>query len=78
MNGMKYGEVTVSGKELHPGEAVFLFRGTDAAAPAAVRDYAMRCRVSGCSDAHVNGVLAAADRMAEWQAANPTLVKLPD
>lgn len=77
----KYGEVTVErtpGQPLIDGEPLFLLRGIDHRAPGAIREYARRCQLSGCTPAHVNEVLAAADEMEAWQHRNPRLVDLPD
>lgn len=74
----KYGVISCTGKQFHPGEPLFLFRATDTLAPATIRDYAMRAQVVGCSDEFVNAIKRHADRIAEWQVANPELVKQPD
>lgn len=75
----KYGEITTTGKQLYPGEPVFLLRGTDPLAPAAIRNYAVHCSFAGCDREHVAAVNAIADRIEEWQKASPDLVKkLPD
>ncbi len=75
----KYGEITTTGKPLHPGEPVFLFRATDPLAVAAIRNYATQCHFAGCDPEHVAAVRAHANRIAAWQKANPDLVKkLPD
>lgn len=75
----KYGEVTCSGKQLHPGEPVFLLRATDPLAPVAVENYAARCKFAGCDPEHVAAAHRHAARIRAWQEANPELVKkLPD
>lgn len=76
----KYGAIQSANPDrpFLPGEPLFVFRGTDLNAPAAIRDYAMRCRVAGCTDDHVNHCLRQADRIAAWQQANPGLCKQPD
>jgi hypothetical protein len=75
----KYGVITTTGKQFHPGEPVFVFRATDPLAPSAIENYATHCLFAGCSREHYWACLAAAGRMREWQAANPDLVKkLPD
>lgn len=62
---------------LHPGEPFFLIRGQDRHAPAAVGAYAGL--LLGASDEQgANEVLALLGRIAEFQAANPQLVKDPD
>lgn len=71
----KYGEITASHKEFHPGEPVFLLRATDPDAPATVRDYAARCVKRGCSAEHTEACYADAARIEHWQRANPHLVK---
>lgn len=76
----KYGRLQSGNpdKQFFLDEPLFVLRGSDSIAPAAIRDYAMRARVCGCPDEHVNQCLAQADRIAAWQQANPNLVKLPD
>lgn len=75
----KYGTITTTGKQFHPGEPVFILRATDPLAPDAIREYADLCEDWACAKDHVDAVLDHADRIEEWQKANPTLVKkLPD
>lgn len=75
----KYGEVTTTGKQFHPGEPVFILRATDPIAPATVRAYGMQCELFQCDPEHAASVYAAAERIAEWQKSHPELVKkLPD
>lgn len=75
----KYGEITTTGKQLHPGEPVFLLRATDPIAVAAVKAYAELCRDLGCSGEHVEACHRHAKRIQVWQDANKELVKnLPD
>jgi hypothetical protein len=75
----KYGTITASGKQFHPGEPVFLLRATDPFARAAIREYAQICEENGCSAEHVARVRACVERMRGWQHENPELVKdIPD
>lgn len=75
----KYGQITASEKEFHPGEPVFVLRATDPFAVHAIIEYARRCERQGADKAHVNGVFDHAMTVAEWQRDNPELVKpLPD
>lgn len=75
----KYGEIKTQHKKFHPGEPVFLIRGTDPFATKAIIDYARRCQAEGASQGHVDEVFDHAMRVAEWQRENPELVKpLPD
>jgi hypothetical protein len=74
----KYGEITSTGKQFHPGEPIFILRATDALAPHLIRDYAVRCELAGCDEAHVAAALSHAERIAEWQQEHPELVKKPD
>lgn len=75
----KYGEITASKKQFHPGEPVFLLRSTDPLAYMAVLDYVKWCVAAGCTDEHVEAVQEHAMRIRDWQRANPDLVKrLPD
>ncbi|HEY1186933.1 MAG TPA: dATP/dGTP pyrophosphohydrolase domain-containing protein [Gemmata sp.] len=71
----KYGTLTTTGKQLHPGEPVFLLRATDPLAPQLVRDYALWCAEKGAGADHVRECREHADRIAAWQRANPALVK---
>jgi len=71
----KYGEITSSKKEFHPGEPVFLLRAQDPIAPEAVDEYAMLCRSAGCHPEHVAAVIRHGDRIRDWQRAHPDLVK---
>ena len=75
----KYGEITASKKQFHPGEPLFLLRGTDPLAPDAIREYAKICDSNGCDDEHIEAAYDHADRIESWQRLNPELVKkLPD
>lgn len=47
-------------------EPVFLIRGQDAAAPAAVRFWCHAARYQGASDEIILKAMAQADRMEEW------------
>lgn len=71
----KYGEITTSKKQLHPGEPVFLLRAQDPLAPEAIRFYADICKQVGCHPAHVEAARRHAQRIKDWQTANPELVK---
>lgn len=62
---------------LHSGEPYFFLRAQDRLAPSAVENYADRLQSVGLTRAAVE-VLRFAERMREWQEANPSLVKLPD
>jgi hypothetical protein len=68
-------------------EPLFLLRGQDKAARMAIgpargdqrrMDYLAACVRAGVSIEHVQGICDAAQGMAEWQAANPDRVKVPD
>ena len=75
----KYGIITSTAKEFHPGEPVFVLRATDPLAPQAIRNYAHGCEINGCSKEHVEQCLEQANRMEQWQFANLDKVKrLPD
>lgn len=75
----KYGVITASNKQFHPGEPVFIFRATDPLAPEAIREYADLCNLAGCDPEHVYQARWHADRIEAWQQANKHLVKpLPD
>lgn len=71
----KYGELTTTGKQFHPGEPVFVLRATDPLTPTAIMDYAARCFTAGCSESHLNACVDQAQRVRDWQAAHPELVK---
>lgn len=74
----KYGTINSSKKDFHTGEPVFLYRATDKLAPSAIRYYAALCRGHGCAEEHCRDIDEHAAEIERWQAANPTLVKLPD
>lgn len=72
----KYGEITTSKKQLHPGEPVFLLRAQDPFAGFTVRQYAKYCEDMGCHTLHVQAVYRHAERIEAWQKANPDKVKV--
>lgn len=75
----KYGKVATSGKQLLPGEPVFILRGIDPNTCVTLLDYYCHCRDQGCEDAHLIGINEAMKRIGRWQVANSTLVKVkPD
>lgn len=75
----KYGTITASEKKFHPGEPVFLIRGTDPFAAHSIIDYARRCQSAGCPAEHVDAAFDQAMKIADWQRENPEKVKaLPD
>ncbi len=74
---LKYGEITATNRQFHPGEPVFLLRSQDILAPTQVAEYAAACRDAGCTEEHCKGVLQAAEAMHKWQTENPGLVKRP-
>lgn len=74
----KYGIITAEKKQFHPGEPIFLLRGTDALAPMAIEKYADICENYGCGSEHVTAIRAHAARIAKWQEENSGLVKTPD
>lgn len=51
---------------------------TDLFAADVVREYGLLCEANGCSREHLESVERSALCIADWQAANPTLVKSPD
>lgn len=71
----KYGQITSTGKQFHPGEPIFILRATDPLAPLAIEDYACRCEQADCDLSHIDAVRHHKDRIAEWQYLNPKLVK---
>lgn len=71
----KYGEITMSKKQLHPGEPVFLLRAQDPLAPATIRDYAVLCEQRDCHPAHIEAANRHAQRIEDWQEEHPELVK---
>jgi len=79
----KYGEVTVSqdspNRPLNGSdEPVFLLRGTDAATPDAIREYAAAAREHGALSSLEAEALRAAQAIETWQADYPERVKVPD
>ena len=71
----KYGEITSSKQEFHPGEPIFLLRAQDPLAPEAVDRYADLCASRGCAPEHVAAARRHANRIRAWQEGNPELVK---
>jgi hypothetical protein len=72
----KYGLIFSTKKQFHPGEPIFILRGTDPDSPQVIgRDYVDRVIDRGCDAAHVKAALDHADRMLKWQQRNPSLVK---
>ena len=74
----KYGLVTCSNKQFHPGEPVFILRATDLLAPEVIYHYAAVCRKAGCDEAYVHAAIDHAHRIHTWQSRNRHLVKIPD
>jgi hypothetical protein len=75
----KYGEITTTGKALHPDEPVFLLRATDPFAADLVAEYARYCEANGCNPEHTAAARRHAGRIRDWQRDHPALVKdLPD
>lgn len=59
-------------------EPLFLLRGQDALASPAIHAYYTLVGDSGCSQEHYKAAVEAQFAVAEWQAANPDRVKVPD
>ena len=59
-------------------EPLFLLRGQDTAAPAAIMAYAGWARSIGAADGHLQAARRACNAMERWQHANPERVKVPD
>lgn len=67
-------------------EPIFVLRGQDQCAPETIaavegeiaRDYVGNCIAAGSPQEHTEAASTAGQQMREWQAANPTLVKVPD
>lgn len=79
----KYGEVTVAqdspNRPLNGSdEPVFLLRGTDAATPDAIREYAAAAREHGASSELQHAAEQVASSIETWQADYPERVKVPD
>lgn len=80
---MKYGRVNVErepGNPLGDDEPVVVFRARDVNLPLLLDHYASICASApGASPrAHVDAVYELRQRVDEWQAAHPDLVKVPD
>ena len=74
----KFGIVLDEARRLLPNEPVFIIRGKDAVAPAAIRAYAKESALRGASPEHVAECQQVAEEIEAWQANNPALVKVPD
>lgn len=59
-------------------EPLFVLRGTDPAAPAAIRAWAFKAQELGHRREKIEGALAHAMEIEEWQRLNPGRVKRPD
>jgi len=62
MSQTKYGRITVEGKEIPEGEPLFLLRGQDRLASAAVRYYAALVKAAGQDEA-AREIMKCADQM---------------
>lgn len=58
-------------------EPVFIVRGQDGLAVAALRGYVTKCAEAGVEQSHLNAVEAELHRWETWQASNPTRIKMP-
>lgn len=65
MGDTKYGRITVEGKVIPEGEPLFLLRGQDRLAVAAVRYYASLVAASG-DQTGAREVMKCADDMEKW------------
>lgn len=65
------------GESIPDGEWI-LFRVKDRALPATLFHYHQICLHLGASRDYLDGILALADRVEEWQLAHPDEVKVPD
>lgn len=74
----KYGRITVEGKDIPEGEPLFLIRGQDVFAARAIRAYASLVAGTPGQGSVAVGLMAYADEVEAWQAANADRVKVPD
>ena len=76
----KYGRVWLerTPQSMQHDEPVFIIRGADEAAPAAIRSYADAANNVGASEELFDDVMAFADEVEEWQSNNRPHVKVPD
>jgi hypothetical protein len=74
----KYGKVVTEKGEFHEGEPVFILRGQDLLALAAIDEYGGVCDEAGVEDDHLIAVAEVYNSFVDWQSANPNLVSLPD
>lgn len=65
MGDTKYGRITVEGKKIPEGEPLFLLRGQDKLAGAAVRYYASLVAASG-DPSGAREIMKCADDMEKW------------
>lgn len=65
MGDTKYGKIKVEGKVIPDGEPLFLLRGQDRLASAAVRYYASLVAAAGNPEA-AKEVMGCADQMDQW------------
>lgn len=73
-------ETLDNGQELKfpPDEPIFILRGQDQCAPAAIDDYREWCVEAGAQQAHLDAVLKAEQHFEAFQTNNPDRVKVAD
>lgn len=75
----KYDHVRISGIDFHPDEPVFIIRGQDRTAVAAITGYMQLVQaVLGSAHKTVKGVKGFVKELKEWQERNEGLLKEPD
>lgn len=68
----------LSGKPLPDDEPLMVFRAQDGMSLPMLEEYARMCRQAGSPPAFMATVYRRMTQFAEWQAANPDSVKVPD
>ena len=68
----KYGRVTLEKGTIGEDEPVVVFRAQDELLPQILGLYRDLCNAAGSPDRHLTAIDAASERVAAWQAENPT------
>lgn len=77
-NDLKFGRITTERGDIPADEPLFLIRGKDASAPAAIERYAEEAQAVGAAADLVETCRERAEQIRAWQLAHPERVKVPD
>lgn len=74
----KYGRVTTERGNIGEDEPVVVFRAQDILLPELMLWYKDRCRWKGSPQEHLDRITDTWRKIVDWQAAHPTITKVPD